>query len=47
VGDDGAIDQYRARMTDASWVDVVLIVCTKLLELESTTEDAEVGLIAD
>ncbi len=33
VGDHGAIDQYRARMTDATCVDDVLTVRTKLLEL--------------
>jgi hypothetical protein len=35
VGGDGAINQYRARMTDATWVNNVLTVRTKLLELES------------
>jgi hypothetical protein len=30
VEDDGAIDQYRARMTDATWVDDVLTVPTTL-----------------
>jgi hypothetical protein len=41
------IDQYRRRIAEPTWVDDILTVRAKLLDLEAETDEAEGGLFGD